>query len=1425
MAKQLPEAIARAFELFEMTQDREDAEDVLRLLAREERWDEVLAFLDQNPVLVEQSRVLTAMYFDALFRRGRWSDAQRLSEASAELSNRRHEIDLQLSLYAGKWEGLSLFLETVQAAPDLSVDDRRRFARLATALGRTTIAKRLVKAAVDAAPDSPSVLWDAYMLAVRGRWDDDEVALWLHKAIALSDENGPVHAKNIDELVELAPQWRTRTEALSKGVASAEMYLGLVAQHLNRPLATFLLGNAVANQNERDPRRRTPISAFAASRRGALTRPRVIALDQTALLTLGRLGVLPKLLQAFERIFVPHATGAWLFSEHAEVQFHQPGRIHDARQLLRAIAADELHVAAGGVGHSRRLAAEVGVDLAQLLHAVTLHREAQPETFVVRPGPVHRAASLMREEADLGEFAPLVRSCLEIVRSLHMHGLLADDANGRALAYLLQHDKGFVHDSTVPLGAALYLDDVTVSFFQHLNLWKALADAGFQLFIHPGVKTEAAALEQLDTTTQKVMEILDSLRRFLVDGQDQDKVHFLRKPAREAGDRDDDAPQFLLLQAIEREPGVEAVIVDDRAANKFAEFTYPDGSVIALSTTLDVLDWLRDTLTIDEKEWMNHRTELRRSGYLFIPVTASELGAGLRTSQVRDGVLIESPALRALRENHLQAQAAEMLRIPEELPWLVEIGTQIQQAIVTLWSNGDDDVETAARAAWLVEYGRWDGFLGQMPGPWEAARLLDIDSISVSRLLFSNAVLKRRRKAYSTWVNKAYLEPIRRSKPRIFEAIYQRVAQQFSDIPRYLSANEQQFTPAQVATVAADLCKTFVNDLPQSLRERVLEDRALLKQLGLSCSTRMTVHTVGKPSFDTKALYNGVEQAYTGATSTKIDDEAGDTWKLQVTANHAVVCTHPATGREFPVPHAQLLDIDASRREAYLTHRARDFGLAPDDIQNWLDEVRQAPLNPRRFDLLERDLEDSPTGVAEHIKEAFAGSVVQSDLVPTSRRYYERLVPAWQGQHTLPDFVDAIRLRPSVTDPEARVRHELLWSAHAHLVPVAGIAMLEESTLRALVHELLPTIDLWSLTGLIEGVLARPDASQALRGLVVELITAFAAHIQEDGGRVELTSRLGGMADALLSTSGLFIGAPVYWRRFAALAHAAVLERAALELGVDPFQLASWAREYWSVFQTATLADVSSEPRWNGFMLAPAQLKQELVGRVLGALEPHRGVLAEALEGLAFGDTAGSLEAQRVVFFSGLPGPLEGGSVIAQALPEFLVDQFNTMLSDTSQSLEYRVLAGAHLAGLGAPLPEQWAQLTEAVKELALSDSIDVEADYWASLLTRLSLAAASSRDRPLADAVLRLIEEHVTTPLPVRLYAGITTCGVEEQDDEWAAAVASHLARCIAGELSKDDAEYVLTMLQILCDARPSLRPRIAPSIARLNGVAKRVG
>ena len=164
-----------------------------------------------------------------------------------------------------------------------------------------------------------------------------------------------------------------------------------------------------------------------------------------------------------------------------------------------------------------------------------------------------------------------------------------------------------------------------------------------------------------------------------------------------------------------------------------------------------------------------------------------------------------------------------------------------------------------------------------MPGPWEAARLLDIDAMSVNRLLQNHAVLKRRRRAHSDWLYKAYLESIRRFKPRVFDAIYQLVAQQFSDIPGYLANNERELPQDQVAAVAAGIFRSFVNDLPQSLRERIFEDRALLKQLGLNRSTRITVHTDGKPSFDTVTFYTAVGQIYTGATPTTINDEAGDT--------------------------------------------------------------------------------------------------------------------------------------------------------------------------------------------------------------------------------------------------------------------------------------------------------------------------------------------------------------------------------------------------------------------------------------------------------------------------------------------------------------------------------------------------------------------
>lgn len=1427
-AGDIPEATIHARSLFASTKAHDDAERWMSLLHKQQRWEEIEAFLNKHPEQVEQSRTLPGLYLDVLLRHGRWEEARKLANERPELTGRRTAMETQLAIYSGNWEKLWEMLEAALNDPALSFDDQRIFAHLATDLGRIPAAKRLTHAVAERCSDDPGILMDCYMLAVRGRWEDDPaIAKWVQSAIAQASDDGPVQSKTLEDIVAMAPEWRERTDSLADGLAKGQMYLSLAAQHVHRPLTSLMLGTAEANRTERDFRRLSPISAFAGISRPPLASPpSVIALDQTALLTLGHLRLLPKVLIGFERIWVPHSIGAWLFAEHQEIQFHQPSLIYEAKTVLDAIAKEQLRIAPQHSETSRELAQRIGRDLAELILAAQVDRQNGTDAYVIRSAPVHLATSLGRANADVSEYYPILRSTRELVHSLQWHGAITEEQAAAHEEYLSRHDTGWNEDSLLPSGATLYLDDLTAKYFHYLDLWEP-AQRVFRLFIHPDLRQESAALTELETTTNALDEVIEDIRRFLIEGQQLGKVGFLRQPTH-GPDAEGlpEKPKFLLLQTLMQQPGVEAVVVDDRAANGFPSYSHPDGTTVTMRCSLDVLDWLRDRNAIDEKAWFSLRNDLRRSGYVFIPVEARELEAALKNAFVRDQVLVETASARAMRENHLLAQASAFLQFPAEGPWLTNIGMQIAQAVATVWREGDEDGHARAKSDWLVEFGRLDGFVGCMPPPWTEERLILIDAITITRLLANRGIPKKRRQAYNDWLESQYLEQLQLEQPRVFESVCAQMAEQLQAIQTLVTDYQPRLSPQDAMAFSARFCKEQLDELPESIQNRLSADDALLAKIGLSRSSRISIHTVdSSPSFDTEAIYEQAARLYAGESDPWITDVAGAQWKLELTAETEVTCRQSESGRIVSLQHALLVSSDPDARIQNLEQNAHKHGLRRDQLTNWFEDIAAAPLDARRIPELEGDLNDAPIPMMSRIEQLFGSASARvADFAPVSPRYYNRLVLPHGNCTSLSQFAVSMTEREVGPNLVGQANHELLWSSHSSLVPIAAIARMDIDTLRTFCTQMLPSIDLWSLTGLIEAVSHRPNSPTVLLNELREMLTTLHLAVDDEKGRLRLTVALGSLVDGGINTCGLFVQAPVFWRRHASLAHAALLERGAMSLGILPADLATWAWNMVLRFQIATTADLLREPRWSGFLFTEPQLKQELIARVMAALEARRDEFSGNLDDLVFGEHPESLASKRTLYLSALAGPLEGSTQQQQTLPDPLLDQLREALVNTKSPLAGRILTVAHLSGMGGVPDDIWNDLAKAVDQLHQSDVSAEELGPWPSLLMRLAQSAAVSRHGGLASSTLKLIHSRTDIPLGLRVLAGLTACGAHAELQNWTTAVSEFLERCARLDLGKQQAEYLLYVIHTLGQSQPLLRIAVGKILARLQGVAKSI-
>src|SRR5207253_7729436 len=127
-------------------------------------------------------------------------------------------------------------------------------------------------------------------------------------------------------------------DKLQKG----EMPLFAAAHLLNRSLAEFVLLPMLSNPSQLDPRKRSAIYAFSGARQRVDVKISSLGMDPNAILTVGMLDQLDKLIAAHDKIVIPHGTLGWLFEERQRIQFHQPSQIADAHEIRRLVDNGDL---------------------------------------------------------------------------------------------------------------------------------------------------------------------------------------------------------------------------------------------------------------------------------------------------------------------------------------------------------------------------------------------------------------------------------------------------------------------------------------------------------------------------------------------------------------------------------------------------------------------------------------------------------------------------------------------------------------------------------------------------------------------------------------------------------------------------------------------------------------------------------------------------------------------------------------------------------------------------------------------------------------------------------------------------------------------------------------------------------------------------
>lgn len=758
--------------LFDRTRSLNDAERLARALANAQKNERLVAFLRNNDALLKQSMKLPMSYCWALYHEGAFLEAR---EELAKLSDRNDPnyrvLQVNLGIALGDWNAiLAIIANECREKDKRSARELIRAAHLAFHLGSTN-AKELVFAAASKGTDDAGVLTAAYFLASNAGWEDDPTVFqWLQRAAALSGDEGPIRKMTLKDIMDRTPEWERRESEVWQQLSRGDVPMFIAAQELNRSLIGLMLFPALANLSEKDPRRRANIAAFSGGRhQRPFNTGGVVGMDATALLTLSLLDLLDVALDAFDKVHVPHSTLTWLFEEKQKAAFHQPSRIKDAHTLRNMLAIDALEKLLPSSVPDSDLSAQVGEELALLITEAEMSKNDDgPQRIVVRSSPVHRVGSLMQEEADLTAHTAVLSGCQAIVDKLR--GQITAEEEKKARLYLQLHEKPWPHQPEIMDGAILYLDDLSVTYFLHLGILNRLKAAGYRPVVSHRKVSETNELISYEGISSRVNDAIERIRAAVNSRIESGKI-VVGKRIHNDKNIEQSISEHPTIAVISLAKHCNAIIADDRFLNQHANIADPIG-LKPVFCTLDLLEALTVDNSITPEHRLEYRTILRRAEYLFMPVSDEELAHHLEASAVKDGRVIETAELKAIRENILCVRMRGWLQLPKEALWLQTLLRTFLRVLKGLWRSGADFADARARADWIIEQIDMRGWAHRLAGESGDNMVKTGRGVYVLLLLSPPAeTVPEVKKEYWLWLEDRVLDPIKREYPDLYSWI------------------------------------------------------------------------------------------------------------------------------------------------------------------------------------------------------------------------------------------------------------------------------------------------------------------------------------------------------------------------------------------------------------------------------------------------------------------------------------------------------------------------------------------------------------------------------------------------------------------------------------------------------------------------------
>lgn len=603
------------------------------------------------------------------------------------------------------------------------------------------------------------------------------------------------------------------------------------------------------------------------------------------------------------------------------------------------------------------------------------------------------------------------------------------------------------------------------------------------------------------------------------------------------------------------------------------------------------------------------------------------------------------------------------------------------------------------------------------------------------------------------------------------------------------------------------------------IRKSLLNEQSFREDYDVKMEAMISFRSNGV-SVQRSVLFDAIRTVLAGNTSVEFTDAEERTWSLTTDARDGELpkLVFSSGQQQLVLPDFSVLSGDTSTRIRSLEESASDVNLPLSAQEEWRSILEERALADEEVDTFHSDIRDTPVHVERIIRSEFTASEISvSSLVPNSKRYFERLVGAYDGSGSILDYaVGAGREvfgQLTKWHPYEGFLFSLFLSSHSALTAEIKADHLDRGDMEKAFDYLEKHGDMLSRLGALEvGLRILPDRSD-----VEPFLVRLAHRIRDDkvegeASEFKLFSALFVLVDGELARIRLLADKPPFYRRLASLAQAALIHRQLVQSGIDFDHIAKWAFSNRNEhFYMQSLADMRIEPRWSPTLADAPQLQAEFLGRIMIAGNNFQANFGHGkLRDTILGDGEQSIikrcEFPRPFF----PGPLEGAEDSLNTLPEDLARIIEGQLgSDEVEAASFIALVNSAMI-----FRIQFNHAGLAAKALRLGNYTlaNLEDKFQLlGILNGLATVAAVSRNAALADELRILVRRYrhdsqygFSAEEAMRM--ALVASAARENLIEWRGFAGDWLTELAFGDLEGNEGAVLHSRLSALLHSAPEL-------------------